>query len=51
MGIEAKIRLGEDGFCRFCRAIVVARKSGGTGTGQTNLPPIHRKSDRLLAAP
>jgi len=23
MGIEARIRLGEDKFCRFCRSIVV----------------------------
>ena len=27
--IEAKIRLGEDGFRRFCRAMAVAQEGGG----------------------
>ena len=47
VAVARKIRQGED---RFCRAIVILlpKKSGETGTAQTDLQPIHHKFDRLL---
>ena len=64
MGIEAKIRLGEDRFCELgdkaahpclphlpilqVNSRSIDQKSGEIWTGQANLQLISFKSDRLL---
>lgn len=47
--IKAKIKLGEDRFCRLCRALVVLlTQKAVPWTVQTDLQQMHPKSDRLL---
>ena len=64
MGIEARIRLGEDRFCELgdkaahpclphlpvlqVNSRSIDQKSGEIWTAQADLQPIHHKSDRLL---
>lgn len=47
MGIEAKIRLGEDRFSWFCRSTVVLLTKAAICTTQADLQPIHHEFDRL----
>jgi len=46
MGIEAKIRLGEDRFCRFCWLIVVLLTKKAVKYG-----PLRRICSRFIISP